>query len=171
MTDQAKRDKQAVIDAVVGGDVGRLESALLRLAKSDASGFLYMTGQLKSTEQTKQHLSIGLGVYSIGLPPFYFDDGVLYGATYTDSDHFMTKDAHRSGAGIVHEEVCQIVSKVRAEYDEGVLKKVRELKANMEELDALLAGHSFADSKLASLAHVDLVRGQALLVAALTASQ
>ncbi len=171
MSDQAKRDKEAVIDAVVSGDVGRLESALLRLTKSDAAGFLYMTGQLLKAEQAKQHCSFGLGGYSIGLPPFYFDDGVLYGATYTNSVHFMLKDAHRSGAGIAHEEVCRIVSKVRGEYDEGVLKKARELKAHMEELEALLSGHSFVDSKLSSLAHVELVKGQALLVAALTANQ
>lgn len=65
----------------------------------------------------------------------------------------------------------QVVEKARAEFEQSVVNVVCSLGNTMELLDKMLAGHSFADSKLTSLAHVELVNGRALLVAALTASR
>lgn len=162
MTDQAKRDKQAVIDAVVGGDVAMLATALKRLSNSDPSAFLDITGDLLNTKQREQFPMIGFG----RMPDAYHADGVVYGATYTDGP-FLSKRAHPAGAGLPIDEVRQAVEKARAEYEQSVLNVVQNLGNTMELLDKMLAGHSFVDTKLASLAHVELLKGKALLVAAL----
>ncbi|MNP83127.1 hypothetical protein D3C76_1819810 [compost metagenome] len=65
----------------------------------------------------------------------------------------------------------QVAEKARTELEQSVMNVVRSLGNTMELLDKMLAGHSFADSKLTSLAHVELVKGKALMVAALTSSQ
>ena len=164
MTDQAKNDAQPVIDAVVVGDAGRLIRALRGLASAMPVVFIRVTGQLiESTQQEfVSGLCIGLGCIS----DFYHADGKVFGVVYTDTAIF-TRQAGRSGVGLDYEEVKRIVLEVRAEHDETVLKAAMRLKNSMEELDKLLAGHSFADSKLISLAHVDLFKGHALLLAAL----
>ncbi|MDD1976943.1 hypothetical protein [Pseudomonas tussilaginis] len=169
MSEQAKYCRQAAIDAVVNGSIESLESALHRLAQADAQWFLSITYHLINTEQHEFHSSICFGAH--GLPPFFHVDGVVYGATYTDHGLGLTKKAHRAGVGVIISQVREVVEKVRGEYDQAALRQVNELKVQHEELDRLLAGHSFADRKLVSLAHVELVKGQALLVAALTASQ
>lgn len=164
MTDQAKNEAQPVIDAVVVGDAGRLIRALRGLASAMPAVFIRVTGQLiESTQQEfVSGLCIGLGCIS----DFYHADGKVFGVVYTDTTIF-TRQAGRSGVGLDYEEVKRIVLEVRAEHDETVLKVAMRLKNSMEELDKLLAGHSFADSKLISLAHVDLFKGHALLLAAL----
>lgn len=162
MTDQAKRDKQAVIDAVVGGDLPMLATALKRLSNSDPSGFLSITSDLLNTNQREQFSMMGFG----RLPDAYHADGVVYGVMYTAGD-FLSKRAHPAGAGLPIDEVSQAVAKARAEYEQSVLNVVHSLGSTMELLDKMLAGHSSVDTKLASLAHVDLLKGKALLVAAL----
>lgn len=162
MTDQAKRDKQAVIDAVVGGDVAMLATALKRLSNSDPSAFLDITGDLLNTKQREQFSMIGFG----RMPDAYHADGVVYGAMYTDGSIFL-KRAHPAGVGLPIDAVRQAVEKARAEYEQSVLNVVHNLGSTMELLDKMLAGHSFVDTKLTSLAHVELLKGKALLVAAL----
>lgn len=162
MTDQAKRDKQAVIDAVVGGDLAMLTTALKRLSNSDPSGFLVITSDLLNTNQRETFSMMGFG----RLPDAYHADGVVYGVMYTDGS-FLSKRAHPAGAGLPIDEVSQAVEKARAEYEQSVLNVVHSLGSTMELLDKMLAGHSFVDTKLASLAHVELLKGKALLVAAL----
>lgn len=166
MTDQAKRDKQAVIDSVVGGDLAGLALALKRLSDSSPSEFLGISHDLLNTEQREQFPLLGFG----HLPVAYHADGKVFGATYTNGS-FLCKRAHPAGAGLAFGEVCQAVEKVRTEFEQSVMNVVRSLGNTMELLDKMLAGHSFADSKLTSLAHVELVKGRALMVAALTPSQ
>lgn len=168
MTEQVKRDTQAVTEAVIGGSVINLASALSRLSSSSPTDFRHITGRLLDTRQpeTVSTFGFGFGDYEADRR-FYHADGHVFGATYTEGHWFMAKKAHPAGVGIPYEAVKEIVIKARAEYDETVLKKALELKAVLGELDKLLEGHSFADPKLTSLAHVDLFKGQALLVAAL----
>lgn len=166
MTDQAKRDKQAVIDAVVGGDLARLAPALKRLSESSPSEFLGVSHGLLNTEQCEQFPLLGFG----HLPDVYHADGKVFGATYTNGD-FLCKRAHPVGTGLPFDEVRQVAEKARTELEQSVMNVVRSLGNTMELLDKMLAGHSFADSKLTSLAHVELVKGKALMVAALTSSQ
>ncbi|WP_327440261.1 hypothetical protein [Pseudomonas donghuensis] len=168
MSEQAKRDKQAAIDAVVGGALDGLASALCRLSKSDPSGFLSLTGQLLDTEQHELFAMLCGGSW----PEVFHAEGMVYGATYIDAGgmHFLCKRAHPVGSGLPFTEVQKVAFEARAIYDEIVLKKVVDLKAKMQEIDLLLKGHSFVDGGLAGLAHADLVKGQALLVAALTAN-
>ena len=169
MTEQAKRDKQAVIDAVIGGDLGGLALALVQLSKTDPSGFLILTGQLLDTEQCELvHMAC-----NVPRSEFFHAKEMVYGATYTSAGgmHFLCERAHPVGSGLPLPEVQKVVLEVRANYDEGVLKKAIDLKIKMQEINLLLEGHSFVNGGLASLARADLVKGQALLVAALTATQ
>lgn len=163
MTEQAKRDKQAVIDAVVGGELAGLASALKRLSDSSPSEFLGACQDLLNAEQRKQFPLLGF----CRLPDAYHADGVVFGATYTSGD-YLCKCAHPVGTGLPFDEVRQAVEKARAEFEKSVMNVVCSLGNTTEHLDKMLAGHSFADSKLISLAHVELVKGKALLVAALT---
>lgn len=163
MSDQVKRDKQAVIDAVVGGELAGLASALKRLSDSSPSEFLVACQDLLNAEQRKQFHLLGF----CRLPDAYHADGVVFGATYTSGD-YLCKCAHPVGTGLPIAEVRVIVEAARQEYDNSVLERVTKLKEQFEQMDRLLAGHSFADSKLVSLAHVELVKGQALLIAAIT---
>lgn len=163
MTEQAKRDKQAVIDAVVGGDLAGLIPALKRLSDSSPSEFLWACQDLLNTEQRKQFPLLGF----CRLPDAYHADGVVFGATYTSGD-YLCKCAHPVGTGLPFDGVRQAAEKARAEFEQSVMNVVCSLGNTMELLDKMLTGHSFADSKLTSLAHVELVKGKALLVAALT---
>ena len=164
MSEQADRDIQAVTDAVIGGNVDRLGPALARLVYSDPGKFLRMTGKLIDATQVNRVSSIGL--FGITDSEFYHADGMVFGAVYTPDEWFSRKIGP-CGVGLPYDQVSAIANKVRAEYDETVLKKAIQLKESLEELDRLLNGHSFADSKLTSMAHADLFKGQALLVAAL----
>ncbi|CAM3934191.1 hypothetical protein SAMN05216475_6296 [Pseudomonas synxantha] len=164
MTDQAKNDAQPVIDAVVVGDAQRLLRALRGLAKALPEVFIRVTGQLLSTKQCESVSAVCFGFGAIS--DFYHVDGKVFGAVYTDT-FLLIRQAGPMGVGMAYEEVRKLVLEVRAEYDETVLKKAMQLKESLEELDRLLSGHSFADSKLTSMAHADLFKGQALLVAAL----
>ncbi|WP_330509290.1 hypothetical protein V1687_11640 [Pseudomonas putida] len=171
MSEQAKRYEQAVVDAVVAGDANRLESALRRLSKCDGSVFLNATKRLLNTEQAKSlSTMVSVGLLNT-LSPFYYEDEVVYGAAYTESTAFMAKDAHRSGVGIPRSVVLPIVEQARAEYDAAVLKRVQGLKAEIRELDSLLYGHSSADYKLINFGISELLKGQALLLAAAASDQ
>ncbi|MEE6439169.1 MULTISPECIES: hypothetical protein [Pseudomonas] len=171
MSEQAERYKQAVLDAVVAGDASRLESALRRLSKCDGSVFLNVTKQLLNTEQAKSLSVMAIAGLFNALSPFYYEDQVVYGAAYTDGDCGMVKDAHRSGVGIARDVVLPIVKQARAEYDGAVLARVQALKAEIRELDSLLYGYSSADYKLINFGVSELLKGQALLLAAATGSQ
>ena len=162
MTDQAKNHAQPVIDAVVVGDSQRLICALRGLAKVVPDVFICVTGQLLDTAQRSYANGFGFGYIS----DFYHADGDVFGAVYTDT-LMLTRQAGPSGVGMPYEEVKKLVLEVRAEYDETVLKAAMRLKVTLGELDRLLTGHSYADSKLTSLAHAELLKGQALLMAAL----
>lgn len=164
MTDQAKNDAQPVIDAVVVGDAQRLLRALRGLAKALPEVFIRVTGQLLSTKQCESVSAVCFGFGAIS--DFYHVDGKVFGAVYTDT-FLLIRQAGPMGVGMAYEEVRKLVLEVRAEYDETVLKKAMQLKESLEELDRLLSGHSFADCKLTSMAHADLFKGHALLVAAL----
>ena len=166
MSGQAKRDTQAVTDAVIGGSAINLASALSRLSTSSPIGFRHTTERLLDTRQPESVSTFGFGD-SDADRCFYHADGHVFGATYTDGHWLMTKKAHPAGVGIPYEAVKEVAVKVRAEYDEAVLKKALQLKESLSELDKLLTGHSFADSKLTRMAHDDLFKGHALLVAAL----
>ncbi|MGH8351201.1 MAG: hypothetical protein ACRES5_32240, partial [Pseudomonas sp.] len=80
MTDQAKRDKQVVINAVVGGDLAILAQALTRLSQSDPSKFLRITEDLLNIQQCEQFSMLTFSY----MPEVFHADGVVYGATYTD---------------------------------------------------------------------------------------
>lgn len=164
MSEQVDRDTQAVVDAVIGGNADGLWRALKVLTESAPDEFLRLTGKLiDSTQHT--HVPL-VGVCGYGPSEFYHADGKVFGSVYTP-DAWFSKKAGPAGVGLPHEQVSSIVIKARAEYDETVLKKAVQLKASLEELDKLLTGHSFAERKLTSLAHDDLFKGHALLVAAL----
>ncbi|MBP5054335.1 hypothetical protein [Pseudomonas chlororaphis] len=162
MPDAEKQAVKDVVEAVVGGDAGLLKQALLRLSLLPGYEFSTITGQLLDTEQREVFSLFASGLES----PFYHRDGRVFGAVYT-SHELMCKKANPSGAGLPLDQVREAVSKARGEHDEKVLKKALSLKAGLEELEDLLKRHSFADSKLTSLAHVELHKGQALLLAAL----
>lgn len=166
MSEQVDRATQAVVDSLVSGSLSSLSSALVRLALVSPSAFLYTTIGLLNTDHPKTVSSIMIGLCGQGSGDFYHADGRVYGAVYTDH-MFLCKKAHPSGAGIPLEDVRAAVAKARDEHEELILKKVQALESIFQEIDNLVAGHSFADSKLLSLAHVDLVRGKALLWAAL----
>lgn len=165
MIERIQQDKQSVVDAVVSGDVDRLARSLQRLSESCPGSFLHYTSQLIKTEQVKRHSAFCIGAYS-DTPPFYFEDGVVYGATYTRGD-FLCKDAHRAGTGIAHDAVLKIVAKARSDFDDAVLKKVIELRGALADIDRLLVGHSSRDEMLSGLARVDLLKGHAVLLSAL----
>lgn len=162
MSEAENQAVQVVVDAVVGGDLDRLERGLVSLSQLPGYEFSTVTGQLLNTEQRTTFSPICFGTRS----PFFHRDGHVFGATYT-SGVFLCENAHPSGAGLPFEEVRAAVEKARGEHDEKVLKKALGLKAALEEMEDLLKRHSFADSKLTSLAHVELYKGQALLLAAL----
>jgi hypothetical protein len=147
MSEQAKRDKQAVIDAVIGGDLAGLALALKRLSDSSPSEFLGTSHDLLNTEQHEQFLMLG----PCRQPDVYHADGMVFGATYTNGD-FLCKRAHPAGTGLPFDEVRQAVEKARAEFEQSVMNVVCSLGNTMEHLDKMLVGHSFADSKLVSLA-------------------
>ncbi|MBC2659965.1 hypothetical protein H7A76_31435 [Pseudomonas sp. MSSRFD41] len=163
MSDQAKHDKQAVIDAVVGGDISRLASALKRVSRSSPSGFLGVCRDLLETEQREQFFIVD----TCSLPYTYHADGMVFGATYTNGDVFFRR-AHPSGTGLALVDVQRTVAEVRSEYEADVMKKVGELKERLIELDLLLDGHSAVDHSISGLARADLTKGQALLLAAIT---
>ncbi|RMN95153.1 hypothetical protein ALQ50_02653, partial [Pseudomonas coronafaciens pv. coronafaciens] len=164
MTDKAKNEAQPVIDAIVLGDAQLLDHALQRLSTTLPDVFIRVTGQLIDPSQPEyvSCLAIGIGYIS----DFYHAEGKVFGAVYTASA-FLARKAGPSGVGIEYEEVKRIALKARAEFDEIVLKKAVQVKDALNELDKMLVGHSFADRKLTSLAHVDLFKGHALLLAAL----
>lgn len=164
MTDKAKNDAQPVIDAIVLGDAQLLDRALHRLAITQPDVFIRVTGQLIDSRQPEYVSCIVIGIGYVS--DFYHADGKVYGAVYTE-DGFLARKAGPSGVGLHHETVKSISLKARAEYDDTVLKRAVQLKDALSELDKMLTGHSFADSKLTSLAHVDLFKGHALLLAAL----
>lgn len=162
MSEAENQAVQFVVDAVVGGNLDRLERGLVRLSQLPGYEFSTVTGQLLNTEQRTTFSPICFGTRS----PFFHRDGHVFGAAYT-SGVFLCENAHPSGAGLPFEDVRAAVEKARGEHDERVLKKALGLKAALEEMEDLLRRHSFADSKLTSLAHVELYKGQALLLAAL----
>lgn len=164
MTDKAKNDAQPAIDAIVLGDSDLLARALQRLSTTLPDVFIRVTGQLIDSTQREYVSAMCIGVFYVS--DFYHADGKVFGAVYTDSS-FLTRKAGPAGVGIDHDAVKSIALKARADYDETVLKKALQLKFALDELDRMLVGHSFADSKLTSLAHVDLFKGHALLLAAL----
>lgn len=164
MPDQEKRDKQAVIDAVVGGDLAGLAPALKRLSGSDPYGFAAITSELLNTERREQYSIISIGY--VHTPDVFHSEGKVYGATYVDGD-FLCKRAYPVGIGLPFAEVREVVEAARQEYDNLVLEHATKLKEQFKQMDRLLGGHSFADDKLVSLAHVELVKGQALLIAAI----
>lgn len=162
MSEAEKQAVQYVVDAVVGGDLGRLKSGLARLSELPGYEFSTVTGQLMSTDQREKFSLFVIGYES----PFYYRDGHVFGAVYTPSE-FMCKKANPSGEGLPFEQVRDAVLMARGEHNEKVLKKVLALKADLEELGDLLKGHSFADPELTSLARTELHKGQVLLLAAL----
>ncbi|MBH3308974.1 hypothetical protein I5P84_05835 [Pseudomonas mosselii] len=167
MSEESKRLKQYVIDAVVGGNLDRLGPSLASLSKVDPGEYLALTCQLLDTELPKQVSTL---VY-ISLPEFFHADGVVYGAVFSASGgafSSFTTSVHQAGVGLALEEVQRIVAETRTDYEAGFLKKVEELKERLLELDFLLGGHSAVDHSIASLARTDLTKGHALLVAAST---
>ncbi|PLV12883.1 hypothetical protein [Pseudomonas guariconensis] len=163
MSEQAKRDKQDAIDAVVGGDLPRLEAALKRLSGSDPADFARITRDLLNTDQREQYAIVGFA----SMPDVFHADGKVYGAVYTNGD-FLCKRAHQSGAGLPFAEVRSVVESVRQAFDQSVLDRVVALKEHIEQIEGVLTGHSFSDSRLANLAFTDLTKGQALMIAAIT---
>jgi len=168
MSEQSSRYEQAAVDAVIAGDVSKLESALRRLAKTDAIHFSVIIRQLLSTEQKKTHTTMAIAGLTNTLPPFYYDFGVVYAAAYIDVDGFLAKQAFPSGKGIGHGRIVSVVEKVRTEHDEAVMKRVRELRAHIKDLANQMYGHSAADPGLLNLACSELMKGHALLIAAAT---
>lgn len=166
MSEQSSRYEQAAVDAVMAGDASKLESALRRLAKTDAIHFSVVVRQLLNTEQHKTYSAMAIAGLLNSLPPFYYDFGVVYAAAYVDGDAVFLKRAFPSGKGLGYGSVVGVVEKVRAEHDEAVMKRVRELKAHIKELTCQMGGHSMADSGLVGAARSELLKGQALLVAA-----
>ncbi|MEE1881517.1 hypothetical protein V0R55_15220 [Pseudomonas soli] len=166
MSEESKRLKQYVIDAVVGGNLDRLGPSLASLSKVDPGEYLALTRQLIDTSLPKQTTTLALGFQ----PEFFHADGIVYGVAFADAPMpaMFTRNAHPSGAGLALEDVQRVVAETRTEYEAGVLKKVAELKERLSELGFLLGGHSFVDQAIASLARTDLIKGHALLVAAVT---
>ncbi|ERK99284.1 hypothetical protein O999_12605 [Pseudomonas putida LF54] len=168
MSEQAKRYEQAVVDAVIAGDVGKLESALRWLSKTDAGRFLAITKQLLDTERKKKLCTMVIAPLNNTLPLFYYDGNFVYAAAYVDCEGFAMKEAHPSGAGVHYGDVAGVVTRVRAEFDEAVVKRVRELKIHIKDLVDQMCGHSTADICVIGQARAELLTGQALLVAAVS---
>ncbi|AGZ34614.1 MAG: hypothetical protein ACOKSU_26995 [Pseudomonas sp.] len=168
MSEESKRLKQNVIDAVVGGNLDRLGPSLASLSKVDPGEYLALSCQLIDPDLQKQVSTL----CCLSLPEFFHAEGVVYGVAFTGAgwpDMFI-RNAHPSGRGLPLEDVQRVVAETRREYESVVLKKVAELKERLFELDFLLSGHSVVDRPIASLARTDLTKGQALLVAAITAN-
>lgn len=168
MSEQAKRYEQAVVDAVIAGDVNKLESALRWLSKTDAGRFLAITKQLLETERKKKLCTMVIAPLNNTLPLFYYDGHFVYAAAYVDCEGFAMKEAHPSGVGVYYPDVVEVVSKVCGEFDEAVVKRVRELKGHIKELLDQVCGHSTADISVIGQARSELLTGQALLVAAVS---
>lgn len=162
MSETEKQAVQAVVDAVVGGDLSHLKSSLARLSLLPGYEFSTVTGQLLNTDQRETFSLFIIGFES----PFYHRDGHVFGAVYTPNG-LMGKKANPSGTGLPLDQVREAVEKARGEHNEKVLKKALVLKADLNELDDLLKRHSFADQELISLARTELHKGQALLLSAL----
>ncbi len=163
MSEQVMRDKQAVIDVVVVGDIAGLAAALKRLSSSDPAEFAKITSDLLNTEQREQYAIVSID----RMPDVFHADSRVHGAVYTNGD-FLCKRAHPSGCGLPIDEVRTVVEAVRHEYDQSVRDRVAGLKEQFEQIENLLGGHSFADRQLAVLARAELRKGHALLVAAIT---
>ncbi|WP_286776578.1 MULTISPECIES: hypothetical protein [unclassified Pseudomonas] len=163
MSEQAKRDKQDAIDAVVAGDLAGLEAALKRLSGSDPADFARISRDLLNTDQREQYAIVGLAV----MPDVFHADGKVYGAVYTNGD-FLCKQAHPSGSGLPGAEVRSVVESVRQAFDQSLIDRVVALKEHIEQIESLLIGHSFADGRVACLASTELTKGQALMIAAIT---
>lgn len=168
MSEQAKRYEQAVVDALVAGDSGKLEAALRWLSKTDPGRFLTATKQLLDTEREKKLCTMVIAPLSNTLPPFYCDGNFVYAAVYADCEGFMMKEAHQYGVGIYYPDVVEVVGKVCGEFDEAVVKRVRELKTHIKDLVDQMCGHSTADIGVIGQARAELLTGQALLVAAVS---
>ena len=168
MSEQAKRYEQVVVDAVIAGDVVKLESGLRWLSKADAGRFLTITKQLLDTEREKKLCIMITTPLFNSLPLFFYDNKFVYGAVYVDGADFMMKEAHPSGAGIYYGDVEGVVFKVCAEFDQAVVKRVRELKTHIKDLIDQVCGHSTADISVIGQARAELLTGQALLVAAVS---
>jgi hypothetical protein len=168
MSDQAKRFEKAVVDAVVAGDAGKLESALRRLSKAEAWRFRNITKQLLDTEREKKLCTMTVAALTNTLPLFYYDGNFVYAAAYVDCDGLMMKEAHPSGAGLYFGDVADAVTKVCGEFDEVVVKRIRELKGHIKDLVDQVSGYSTADTGVVSQARAQLLTGQALLVAAVS---
>ena len=168
MSEQAKRYEQAVVDALVAGNAGKLESALRWLSKTDAGRFRTLTKQLLDTEREQKLCTMVIAPLTNMLPPFYYDGSFVFAAVYVDCDGFMMKEAHPSGSGIYYGVVAETVAKVCAEFDEAVVKRVLELKGHIKGLIDQVWGHSTADTGVISQARAELLTGQALLVAAVS---
>lgn len=162
MSEAEKQAVQAVVDAVVGGDLGRLKSGLARLSELPGYEFSTVTGQLLKTEQRETFPIVCFGLKS----PFFHREGRVFGAVYTPGE-LLCENANPAGAGLPLEQIREAVQKARGEHDEKVLQKALRLKAALEEMEDLLMRHSFADPELARLARADLHKGQAMLLAAL----
>ncbi|MDH0646204.1 hypothetical protein N5D48_05230 [Pseudomonas sp. GD03858] len=169
MSEESKRFKQYVIDAVVGGNLDRLGPSLASLSKVDPGEYLALTCQLIGADVPKQVSSLCY----VSLPEFFHADGIVYGVAFADAPMpaMFTRNAHPSGAGLALSDVQRVVAETRREYEAAVLKKVAELKGRLFELDFLLSGHSVVDRSIASLARTDLTKGHALLVAAVTTNK
>lgn len=166
MSEESKRLKQYVIDAVVGGKLDRLGPSLASLSKVDPGEYLALTCQLIDTGLPKQVITLALGCQ----PEFFHADGIVYGVAFTDAPMpaMFTRNAHPCGAGLALADVQRTVAETRRDYEVTILKKVAELKELLSELDFLLGGHSAVDRSIAILARTDLTKGHALLVAAVT---
>ncbi|TFF38142.1 hypothetical protein [Pseudomonas sp. RIT623] len=166
MSEESKRLKQYVIDAVVGGNLDRLGPGLASLAEVDPGEYLELTRQMINIDLPKRSSLISCG----SRPEFFHADGAVYGAVLTDAPWpcSFERDAHPSGTGLALADVQRTVAETRRDYEATVLKKVAELKEGLSELNFLLGGHSAVDRSIASLARADLTKGHALLVAAVT---
>ncbi|MBH3412950.1 hypothetical protein [Pseudomonas putida] len=164
MSEESKRLKQYVIDAVIGGNLDRLSSSLASLSKVDPGEYLVLTRQLIDTGLPKQTPTLAFCCQ----PEFFHADGIVYGVAFADAPmpSMFVRNAHPSGGGLALADVQRAVADTRRDYEATILKKVAELKELLSELDFLLGGHSSVDKSIASLARTDLTKGHALLVAA-----
>lgn len=167
MSDQAERYAQAVVDAVISGDAGKLGSALRWLSKTDASRFAVITKQLLDIEREKKLSTMVFPPLINTLPPFYYGEEFVYAAAYVDCGNFM-KEAFPSGIGIPYPAVKAVVAKVRAEFDQAVVKRIKELRGHIKDLVEQACGHSSDNIGAIGLARIDLMKGQALLIAAVS---
>lgn len=167
MSDQAERYVQAVVDAVISGDAGKLESALRWLSKTDANRYAVIGKQLLDTDREKKLSSMLVPPLINTLPPFYYRAGFVYAAAYVDCESFM-KEAFPAGIGIPYPAVKAVVAKVRAEFDQALVKRIKEFRGHIKDLVEQACGHSSDNIGAIGLARIDLMKGQALLIAAVS---